>query len=235
MRCLISILAVSVFFGVHIAAYAGTVHINFDELSADGIVGNPLGVYSGDHYASQGILIRTGELIAGPGGTGIFTNVINSFEVLGGPGQPAVSLPNFAIPLGSGTRDVLFIFTKPVTSVSLTSDKFSPETPDVIRLGAFQATSTPNQFTLLGFDQKLDNAVSAPANLLSISLGGQSFSYAVFQINTESEGFDDLTFTPIPEPSSMLLISLGAICLLSSRTSFRRGHSDEMTASSHTK
>ncbi len=194
---------------------AGVVRIGFDELAADGVIGNATGIYSGDHYASLGVLFRTGELVAGPGGTGLFINEVNSFEVLGGPGQPAISAPNFAIPRGAGTRDLLMIFTTPVTSVSLTSDKF-PETPDIIRLGALKATSTPNQFTLLGFDQKLDNAVSPPGNLLSISLNGLSFSYALFQVNTESEGFDDLTFTQVevPEPASITIFGLSLICAM---------------------
>ena len=200
-----------VFVSVQSVTQAGMVRIGFDELPADGIVGNSLGIYSGDHYASSGVLFRTGELVAGPSGTYDFINSVNSFEVLGGPGQPSISPPNFVTSLGAGTRDLLMIFTTPVTSVSLTSDNFFPETPDVIRLGALQATSTLNRFTLLGFDQKFDDAISPPGNLLSIGLNGMSFSYALFQVNTESEGFDDLTFTQVPEPTSITLFGVGLL------------------------
>ena len=216
MRHSIWLLASAVLLGLQMAAHANPISINFDELAADGIVGNSTGIYAGNHYAGLGILFRTGDLVAGPGGTVILTNPVDSFEVLGGPGQPAISPPNLAIPLGLGLRDILFIFTTPVTSVSLTSDNFSPEAPDVIRLGALRETSTPNQFTVLGFDQKFDNAVAAPLNLLTISLGGASFSYALFQITTESEGFDNLTFAQVPEPSSMALLGMGTLCVISS-------------------
>ncbi len=199
------------FFSAQSLTQAGVIRIGFDELAADGILGNSTGIYSGDHYASSGVLFRTGELVAGPLGTFDFINSENSFEVLGGPGQPSISLPNFAVPRGAGTRDLLMIFTTPVTSVSLTSDNYFPETPDVIRLGALQSTSTPNRFALLGYDQKLDNEISPPGNLLSIGLNGMSFSYALFQVNTESEGFDDLTFTQVPEPTSITLFGMGLL------------------------
>ncbi|MBL8820492.1 MAG: PEP-CTERM sorting domain-containing protein [Planctomyces sp.] len=202
-----------VFFSAQIVTHAGVVQIGFDELSADGVIGNSNGVYSGNHYASSGVLFRTGELVASGGGIFTLTNPNDSFEVLGGAGQPAISRPNFAIARGGGTRDLLMIFTTPVTSVSLISDNYFPESADIIRLGALKSTGIENQFTVLGYDEKFDNATSSPANRLTISLNGQSFSYALFQVTTESEGFDDLTFTQaVPEPASILIFGISLFC-----------------------
>jgi PEP-CTERM motif-containing protein len=173
---------------------------------------NSLGIYPGNQYAALGILFRTGSVTGNVavGNTVTLDNSVDGFEVLGGPGQPAISPPNFAIPLGAGLNDLLMTFTTPVTSVQLTSDNY-PETPDVIRLIALAATPTPNQFTVLAFDQKLDDAVAPPDNLLSVNLGGAPFSYAAFEITTEQEEFDDLRFTPTPEPSTLVLAALALL------------------------
>lgn len=210
---------------------AGLVEINFDELQADGIIGNSVGIYPGNHYASSGVLFHTGELVQGSGGIFTLTNPIDSFEVLGGPGQPFVSSPNFAIPRGAGTRDLLMIFTTLVTSVSLTTDR-AVEGPDIVRLGALQATATPNEFTVLGYVEAFDNATLTPNSLLSISLNGSSFSYALFQITTEQEGIDNLTFTQVPEPSSLaMFIFCGVLSALRSRTRVSKNSSTDLRTS----
>jgi PEP-CTERM motif len=109
--------------------------------------------------------------------------------------------------------DLLLTFTTPVTSVNVTSDDFSPEAPDVIRLLALQATATPGQFNVLAFDQKTDDAVAPPANLLSVSLGGNSLSHALIEVISENEGFDNVTFTPIPEPATLWLLLAGTLTM----------------------
>jgi hypothetical protein len=43
------------------------------------------------------------------------------------------------------------------------------------------------------------------------------FSFAVFQTTTEQEGFDDLTFTALPEPGIMALVSVGLATFLARR------------------
>jgi hypothetical protein len=191
---------------------SSAVTVNFDDLAADGIIGNPLGIYPGNQYAALGVLFRTGSLTdnVAVGNTVTLTNQVDGFEVLGGPGQPAISPPNLAIAIGGGLNDLLMTFTRPVTSVQLTSDNY-PESPDVIRLIALAATPNPSQFTVLAFDQKLDDAVAPPDNLLSVDLGGAPFSYAVFEVTTEQEGFDDLRFNPTPEPSTLMLAALALL------------------------
>lgn len=77
-------------------------------------------------------------------------------------------------------------------------------------------------------DFESPESVSAPpANLLSVSLP-TPFSYALFEITTEQEGFDDLTFNPVgedvPEPGSLgsLLLGMAATLFLGRETRRRR-------------
>jgi hypothetical protein len=207
--------------------------IDFDDVSVDGTIGNSPGILPGNQYASRGVLFRTGSLTGTVSVGGTVTLIppsippfapsdpIDEFEVI--DTISSISSPNLAIARGGGLNDLLMIFTTPVTSVRLTSDDFPPslgEAPDIIRLMALAPTSTPNQFTVLAFDEKLDNAVSSPDNLLSVTLGGTPFSYALFQVTTEQEGFDDLSFDPVravPEPPALALAGIGLVAMWRSR------------------
>jgi hypothetical protein len=190
-------LAAGLFVAASGSTLAAPVVINFDDVAADDIIDNALGVYPGDQYAGSGVLFRTG-IMTGEVAVGhivTLTDPVDEFEVLGGPGQPSISDPNFAIPRGAGNaRDLLMIFTTPVTSIQVTTDDYSRELPDVVRLLALGATASPDAYTVLAFDEKLDDAITPPDNLLSVSLGGTPFSFALFEVTTEQEGFDDLTF-----------------------------------------
>jgi len=121
------------------------------------------------------------------------TFVISAGE--GGLGY--VSPPNFAAATGGGTKDVFFSFPVMVTSLSLRLDT-APETPgDLVRLLALKELG-PGTFEVMSIDSAQDNVAAAT---LSVSLGGMPFQWAAFQTTTETEGFDDLTFTVVPEPA----------------------------------
>lgn len=189
--------------------------INFDDVSVDGTIGNSPGIFPGNQYASQGVSFRTGSLsgTVSVGGTVTLNSPVDEFEVINAS-VSAISDPNLAVARGGGLNDLLMIFTTPVTSVSLTSDEFPGESADIIRLIALAPTANVNEFTVLAFDEKLDDAVSSPGNLLSVALGGTPFSYALFQATTEQEGFDNLSFNPvrlIPEPGGLTFLGLGLL------------------------
>jgi hypothetical protein len=80
---------------------------------------------------------------------------------------------------------------------------------------------------VLGFVEGDDAATGLPDSLLELNLGGASFSDVLFEVTTEQEGFDDLTFTTVaqvPEPTTLVL--LGAVAfsgLLAGRRRRRRG------------
>jgi hypothetical protein len=175
-------------------AYAVTV--NFDALTQ--------GVQLGNVLAASGVILTTGNVpdTVMVGDTITLANPVSGFEVFAQSGN-AVSPPNFATASGVGLNDVLISFISPVTFVSLRTDHFAPEAPDVVRLLALAPTGTPNQFQVLAIAQGSDDAGSAPADTLSVDLGGAPFGFALFQTTTEPEGFDDLMFTlaPLPAPS----------------------------------
>jgi hypothetical protein len=203
-----------------------TTVINFDDVSVPGGDGNQ-SVFPGNLYASSGVLFSTGNLdtdTIAVGGTVNFAKLNDEMQIANSS-VSAVSQPNMVLPSPSNNfpdpnlvfYDLLLTFTTPVISVNVTSDRFSPESPDVIRLLAMHTTATPGQFNVLAFDQKFDDAVAPPANLLSVSLGGTSFSYALIEVISENEGFDNLTFTSVPEPSTIALVALGGLALLACR------------------
>lgn len=166
--------------------------------------GLPNGENAGNVLAASGVTFATGTIPNVLTPTITFTPVSASFDVFN-PNICAISGTACALAHLGGTNDLLMSFSTPVTSVSLTSDDAPGEVPDVIRLLALAATGTPNQFTLLSSAQGLDDAVTSPGNQLTVTNGGLPFSFALFQTTTEQEGFDDLTFSPVPEPMTLLL------------------------------
>ena len=181
---------------------ANAVVVNFDNVAAgSNLVGNLL--------TGSGVSFTTGTIpnAVAVGDTITLSSPDPHFDIFGN--ADAISPPNFAVAHSGGFNDLLISFTTPVTFASVTSDDSPQEAADVIRLLALAPTGSPNQFMVLALDSKSDNAVSAPANLLSVTLGGPSFSFALFQTTTEQEGFDDLTFVPVPEPATLLLLLSG--------------------------
>lgn len=193
-------------------ARADLIIVNFDS-----VVASPSGtLFPGNTFAASGVTFTSGSIpnTVNVGDTITFSNAVNQILILGNP--DSISPPNFAAAAGvfGVANDVLMAFSTPVTSVQLTTDDNPFEAPDIVRLLALAPTANPNQFVVLAIAEGLDNATMPPDNMLSVSLGGVPFSFALFQVTTEAEGFDDLTFvtvtgTAVPEPSSLLLCLLG--------------------------
>ena len=184
----------------------------------DSVVAAPGGtLFGGGTFASDGVTFDSGTIpdAVAVGDVITFASPDPFLLVLGN--SDAISAPNFAAASDVFVvlNDVLMSFSTPVTSVSLTTDDAGGEIADVVRLLALTPTGAPFEFMVVGIATGLDNATSSPANLLSVSFGGAPFSYALFQVTTEAEGFDDLTFTPVPEPGGVALLGLGLAGLLS--------------------
>jgi hypothetical protein len=174
-------------------------------------------VFAGGTFASEGVSFQSGSISSGPFVVGeviTFASPEPFLLVLGNPN--AISGPNFAAASGvfGGLDDILMSFSTPVTSVSLVTDDADSENADVVRLLALTPTGMPFQFTVVAIANGFDDGTTPLANLLSVSPGGLPFSFALFQVTTEAEGFDDLTFTPVAEPGGITLLALGLASLV---------------------
>jgi hypothetical protein len=198
-----------------LASAAHAVVINFDDV----VIPPGSTVQPGNLYAAQGVTFSSGNMspdlnaAVAVGDTFTLTGIQNGFIMLNN--DNSVSPPNFAGAQSLGLQDTLMAFASPITSLSLHSDD-TGESAQVIRLLALEATGNANEYRVVAFDEALDDATSEPGNLLSVNVAG-GFSFALFQVTTEQEGFDDVTFPTAPEPGTWLLVVLGMAVLGSAR------------------
>jgi hypothetical protein len=175
--------------------------IDFDNLAPGNQNGNVL--------AASGVTFATGNIPNAIAAPFTFSNFDPNFSIFA---SSAVSQPNIAVALGGGLNDVLMSFSTPITAISVNSDSAAAEVGDVIRLIAVAPTGNPNEFQVIAVAEAVDNATTSPGNFLSLA-GLPPFSFAIFQTTTEQEGFDNLTFTTVPEPGSYALLALGLVAL----------------------
>lgn len=148
----------------------------------------------GDSFASQGVLFRTVRLsgTVAIGATITLADQNNDVRIY--RDATAISGEQLAGPaLGGTSNDLLMRFASPLTTLALTSDD-AVETPNTIRLIALAETTTAGRYRVVDFVEALDDAIAAPGNRLALA-PSETFSFALFEIRTQQEGFDDLTFT----------------------------------------
>jgi hypothetical protein len=150
----------------------------------------------------------------------LFPGPVSNFDPI--PGESIRSLLGFLPTSRQVYFDILLTFSVPVTHVEIMSDMALFDPPDPLRLVALKPDAMLSQYHVLGYDEKYDDAVAPPTNLLSIDLGGKSFSYALVEVVSEAEAFDNLRFTQVPEPRSLLLACLGTLAMATSAARFAR-------------
>jgi hypothetical protein len=188
--------------GVAQPAFATT--ITFDTLPATDAI------YPSNQFAAEGITIQSlilSSSIDAIGETFMAAFASDAFQVLSN--TSAVSAPNFAATTNvfAQPSGALFSFSTPITSLSLQTDDAPGEFPDIVRLMALQSLGG-GLFQVIAVTFGSDAETSAPGNILSLVIPG-GFSYAVFATATEAEGFDNVTFTPVPEPATLGLLGAG--------------------------
>lgn len=188
----------------------------------------------GDAFAASGVVFRTVRLsgTVAVGATVTLADVNNDLRLY--RDATAISGEQLAGPaLGGTSNDLLMRFTAPVASLALTSDD-AVETANTIRLIALAETTTAGRYRVVDMVEAQDDAVEAPANRLALA-PAEAFSFALFEVTRQQEGFDDLTFAfaggppvvdpppvvepppvataEIPEPGSLALLAgmLGAV------------------------
>ena len=209
---------------------ASLVTIDFDDLAAISNNSQP-----GNTYAGLGVSFTTLNSVPNTvdafGDTFVPSVLDDTFWLISN--SDSVSPPNFAAATNGGLNDLLIAFTTPITSLQLQTDD-SPESPQEVRLLALRNIGTG--FEVVGVASGLDNAVSAPGNVLQVDFGGVPFNFALFQTTTEQEGIDNLTFdevdgTAVPEPATLILLGAGLLigsalpAVRGSRRSARSGRS----------
>ena len=206
MRPLNVLVVASFVIGSAGSAYATT--ITFDDLPP---VSNNF--QAGSTYDAQGIHISTlasiPNTVDAVGDTFDIAGLASSdtFWLISNPGGGgSISNPNFAAATNGGLNEVLFRFSTPITSLSLQTDNTPGEAADVVRLLALQQTG-PTTFQVIAVASGSDDATTFPANFLQVT--GTGFSFAIFQTTTEQEGFDNIVFSPIPEPATLSLLFTG--------------------------
>jgi len=162
------------------------------------------------------------------GGQSVESSLVR-FSASGGGGL--IILQNFGVELigtrglivsGSPGVHLIMDFTVPVNSLSLWFGNDDPHTAvpgDTAILRVFFDGSLVGETTLL---MNLDDIINQ-----QISFSGVAFNSASFHFSQEfflSEAVDDISFTPVPEPASVVLLGIGiaGIAVRIRRRKFRR-------------
>lgn len=213
------------------------------------VIATPNAELSGEIFAAQGVHFRTVRLTGTVAIGGTITLTDQNTDLRLYRDASAISGEQLAGPaLGGTANDLLMSFDQAVASISVISDD-TVETANPIRLIALATTSTAGRYRVIDFIEAQDDAIVAPANLLSLA-PSENFTFALFEVRTQQEAFDDLTFTlaaggpiiidpppvdpppvigptDVPEPASLMLlasaIGTAAAARRTARLAARRG------------
>lgn len=161
---------------------------------------------AGDGFAASGVRFRTVRL-SGSVARGAIVSlapVAEGLRIL--RDASAISGQQAASPaLGGGYNDLLMEFAAPLASISLATDDMV-EAPNPIRLLALAATTVADRFRVVDFVEAMNDATDAPANRMALA-PAEPFSFALFEVRQQQEGFDDLVFAfapanPAPPPTT---------------------------------
>jgi len=211
------------------------------------VIAAPNAELSGESFAAQGVHFRTVRLTGTVAIGGTITLADQNTDLRLYRDASAISGEQLAGPaLGGTANDLLMSFDQALAKISLISDD-TVETANPIRLIALAATTTAGRYRVIDFIEAQDDAVSAPANLLALA-PSESFTLALFEVRTQQEAFDDLTFTlaasgpvivdpppvvlppdappvigatPVPEPASYMLLASAIGATAAARRSAR--------------
>lgn len=166
----------------------------------DGTSGNDVGAF----YTTLGLTFLNGE----------WTNLASGFT----PHPQSTGLrligdgANFQPKVGT---PIVFTFASPMASVSLIANNVNA---NGARLELYDSMVGGS---LVDSDQVVGPSGSTNSNFVLSGSGTGILRAVVYQpFSVESEGvlFDNLTFAPVPEPSAILLIGLGAMGITIRRT-----------------
>ncbi len=211
------------------------------------VIATPNAELGGESFAAQGVRFRTVRLTGTVAIGGTITLTDQNTDLRLYRDASAISGEQLAGPaLGGTANDLLMSFDQALASISLVSDD-TVETANPIRLIALATTTTAGRYRVIDFIEAPDDAIAAPANLLALA-PSENFGLALFEVRTQQEAFDDLTFTlaaggpvivdpppvvvppdvppiigatAVPEPASLMLLASAIGATAAARRSVR--------------
>ena len=200
------VLALGIGLVSQVQAHATAVTINFDVDTIGNAINAPSLFASTTRLTT--LYSSLGVTFAGPGGNdgGAILDQAGNFGVNALSGTNFLSfninatMSDGGVPRGPET----LMFSPPVTSVSVFGGDFDPVTLQM------QAFNSLNQLVAT------DTQTAAANSYTHLNVAGGSISRVTLDRASGSTfwAFDDLTFTPVPEPSTLTLAALAALSAL---------------------
>ena len=156
----------------------------------------PIGTVVDDEYASLGVLFAAG-----------YAGNLPQIRMDGAmPGSPVV----IGIPYGIG--DFWMEFIQPVESVGFDCGYW-----DVVGSGVIELYAPDNSLITVA-----SNSITGPESVSYAGLGAIKKIRFDGSADPAGASLDNLTFTPVPEPGTLLLLSLGGTAVFASRRRRRK-------------
>ncbi len=191
----------------------GTVQFtNFSEF--ENAEATEVNTVDGAFWASMGVVFQTGQISGevSVGSTINWTLVSPLLTVYSN--DDAVSGQNFIGAYNTNRLDsVLMQFdAEDVNFVSLHTD-LALEGADLVRLIALRQVA--GGFEVLNYMEAWDNALTLEDSYMEVFTGDTMMTHAIFQVMTEREGFDNLTFgnaiVPAPGAGALAMVGLAMV------------------------
>jgi len=112
-----------------------------------------------------------------------------------------------------GTGDLLVDFKTAVTGFSVLSDRYPGDGNDSLFVLGLTKDGNGN-FHVAELQSGSDGAVSGADNLYSLT---GTYQYVALVSTTEQEGWDNLSYQPVPEPATMAVLGFGIVGLMRRR------------------